>query len=396
MFRNNRFSSDVVAEVGEQTQASWKPNLRRIQKGLFSKDGSLSSNDYASTAAASNGPPNTTLQDKDAYLTRKTSLVSSGYAPRRAATVSKPRTSDSRDPKAFTFLKSSASASKSRTRQHRPTESQGGLLVESRISNQQGNKPYVPKHAASGFSRSTQRQKGPQGLPSSPSTPAVLPYIPTHAASDFSKIKLPTKMTEADPKPIVASPTTIEDASNDYQLFLAAARAAAARNYNTTGVISPNKPKPCPQVSEKMKEIVSKHQETVRQRAISISQQSAMSSKPASILDKVGEYIKPSRTPSIYSQRTRQTDDKGSVKGSVKGSMGTDRAGKWSRTTSIRRSLSCERDCLDERQNALRAPGRKKALRLLGLEEDQDLKGRPSMSSPRSSVAPVIPSPFRR
>ncbi|KUJ07003.1 uncharacterized protein LY89DRAFT_375047 [Mollisia scopiformis] len=328
MFRSSsRSQSDPVAASSEASQPStWRPSLRGIKKGLFSnKDDPQSSKDPRIGTAATTGPPlSASLQEADAYLTRTTSFVSSGYGPSKASSFKRSQTTrgreqprTSREPlgsKGFTLIKQSGS----RSQRHRPTESQGGLLCDLVDLDQQETGPYIPKHAASDFSKST-RQKNQGQIVIQPSS---TPYTPTHAASDFSKIKLAPKMADAAATPIqsrdaapITPPAKLDD-SNDYQVFLAAARQAAARTYNTTGVMSPNRPKPCPQVSQKMKEIVAKHQETVRQRATSVSQQS-VASKPASIFDKVGEYIKPSRAESVYSQRTGYSDEKSSTMGSV-------------------------------------------------------------------------------
>ncbi|CZR63267.1 uncharacterized protein PAC_13164 [Phialocephala subalpina] len=357
MFRNStRCHVDPVEVSSGASQASpWRPTLRRIKRGLFSnRENPLLSEDHAGAGPAMTTDPqlNQSLQDADAYLSRTASFVSFGNGPRKVpafSSRSRSRTTRSRErPKGpkeplrsrtFTFTKQSSSGS--RSRRHRPTESQGGLLANNLIDDdeQEITGPYIPKHAASDFSKSTKQHKAKEPK----RTPSTTAYTPKHAASDFSKLKLAPKMADTPSQTPRSAPQQAskavpitppnEDDNNDFQLFLAQARAAAARTYNTTGVISPNKSRP--QVSSKMQQIVAKHQETVRQPAISISQQS-VASKPTSIFDKVGEYIKPSKPESMYSQRTGfSMDDKSSMNAQERrGIVGSRARGSFRRSRS--------------------------------------------------------------
>ncbi|KAF8861731.1 hypothetical protein BDZ45DRAFT_687276 [Acephala macrosclerotiorum] len=373
MFRNSsRSHADPVEVLSGASQTSpWRPTLRRIKRGLFSnKDSSHLSEDHPRirSAATTTQPLSESLDETDAHLSRTASFESFGNGTEKVSTLSsRSRTTRSRErpkkglkqplsSKSFTFRPSS---SRSRSRRHRPTESQGRLLDSDMTAlnyphQQEITGPYIPKHAASDFSKSTKQQKAKEPK----RTPSTTAYTPTHAASDFSKLKLAPKMADAPqqtlkPAPQQSSkPASItpaaqkEEENSDYQIFLAQARAAAARTYNTTGVISPNKA--CPQVPAKMQQIAAKHQETIRQRAISISQQS-VASKPASIIDKVSEYIKPSRPESLGSQRTRFSLDDKSIQ---------ERGGKPGASASIRRSRSRERGNTKEKREGKGIPHR--------------------------------------
>ena len=165
----------------------------------------------------------------------------------------------------------------------------------------------------------------------------ITAYVPKHAASDFSQMNLPTKIYRDDPlirsrrnslqagDPLSVRPAVFEpnEDSTDYQNFLAESPAAEARTYRSRPIL-PSLKTTTPQVSQIMNEITANHHASMREPARSISQRSA-TSKPVSrggnIFDRVGEYIKPSRPESVYSQRTGYTsflgDDKSSFKGSV-------------------------------------------------------------------------------
>ncbi|KAE8450416.1 hypothetical protein EG329_006491 [Mollisiaceae sp. DMI_Dod_QoI] len=271
MFRSSsRTHAEPVALSGGATQASpWRPTIRKIKQGLFSsKDDPLSSGDHpcTGTTVTTTQPLNETPQEADASLSRTASF---GSRPTKVSTLARTRTTRSRErskgssevpnSKGFVFIKRSASVSRSKSRKHRPTESQGALLhdlTDSDCLGQLGTiTPYIPKHAASDFSKSTKQQKTQELAPPQSST---TPYTPTHAASDFSKIRLAPKIADANPTPAKSrGPSLQQEENNDYQLFLAAARAAAARTYNTTGVISPNRA--CPPASSNMRAIIAKY-----------------------------------------------------------------------------------------------------------------------------------------
>jgi hypothetical protein len=160
--------------------------------------------------------------------------------------------------------------------------------------------------AAADFSKTSHlRQTPPQEREQKRPVAAGAAYVPKHAASDFSKMKLPSKVEHDQPlQPgdnVTIRPTTYEpsDGFTDYQNFIASARITAARTYNSHGIWSPNKA--TPKVSRVMDDIMANHNAGVRlQRTVSASNRSSIP-RPVSgvsVFGKVGDYIKPTRPES--------------------------------------------------------------------------------------------------
>lgn len=218
------------------------------------------------------------------------------------------------------------------------------------------------KHAAMDLFRST-RQKKPSSQTEDrqcelqPSTN----YVPTHAATDFSRMNIIPKVGAYDPlqeftqslnidAPLTIRPTPHETTpdSTDFQNFLKESRQAAITNTNsrwdkTTAL----------HASHIEDEITPNHYATRREQAMSISHRST-DSKPAnrgrarSFVGMVGEYIKPTRSESVYGQSTAYLfhggDDRSSMRGSVPTGQESSET-RWSKVTRpIRRSWSRDRD----------------------------------------------------
>jgi hypothetical protein len=136
-------------------------------------------------------------------------------------------------------------------------------------------------------------------------------YVPKHAASDFSKMKLPLKVDHNQPfQPgdnvtIRHAAYVPSDEFTDYQNFIASARITAARTYNSHGIWSPNNA--TPKTSKVMDDIMANHNADVRlQRKISASKRSSIP-RPVSgtsVFEKVGDYIKPARPESEVMNET--------------------------------------------------------------------------------------------
>jgi hypothetical protein len=189
---------------------------------------------------------------------------------------------------------------------------------------------YIPEHLSSGFSKTTEqrrpqqrerefteftaadfsktnhlRQTPPQDREQRRPVAAGAAYIPKHAASDFSKMKLPPKVDHTQPlQPgdnVTIRPAAYEpsDEFTDYQNFIASARITAASTYNSHGIWSPNNA--TPKTSKIMDDMMANHNADVGlQRTIPASKRSSIP-RPvsgASVFEKVGDYIKPARPES--------------------------------------------------------------------------------------------------
>lgn len=178
-------------------------------------------------------------------------------------------------------------------------------------------------------------------------------YAAKHAASDFASMNMmpavdPTKLNKFShahiqferPAIIVLSPNIPPVDSTDYQKFLEESRKSASRP-----VKPPMERERRSEVSKVMDEITARHHTNMRERAISQMSAKNRPGRPPSFVEKLGEYIKPTRPGSVYSQKSLfEGDDKCSLKGSV--TTGQERwERRWSRVgDSLRRSFSRDRD----------------------------------------------------
>lgn len=262
---------------------------------------------------------------------------------------------------------------------------------------------YIPRHAASDFSRmnmapiinvqhTRSRSARPKSayisradlsvdpMPNSDNLPnasvpatkkALKPrpksaYIPRHAAVDFSKIVVPKLSPEDplvqqyaqhiinfdEPADILLNPNDPLPHSTEFQNFIAQSKIEAAR---------PRVSRWDRQRSSEVYRLADDNnaKNAARMRARSVGQRSIKSvntrrsmsrGRAPSFVEKVGEYIKPTRPQSIYTQYAPSFygDDKGSGSEST-GSMATTGQERWDRRwsrvgTSIRRSFSQSRN----------------------------------------------------
>jgi hypothetical protein len=232
----------------------------------------------------------------------------------------------------FNFIKRSLSKSKQRASGSDTASlvAEPNWRIE-RESEPKGLRPtsaiYIPGHLSSSFSKTTEqrrpqqrereltestaadfsktshlRQTPPQDREQRRHVAAGAAYVPKHAASDFSKMKLPPKVDHNQPlQPgdnVTIRPAAYEpsDEFTDYQNFIASERITAARTYNSHGIWSPNNA--TPKTSKVMDNIMASHNADVRlQRTISVSKRSTIP-RPvsgASVFGKVGDYVKPAR-----------------------------------------------------------------------------------------------------
>jgi hypothetical protein len=164
---------------------------------------------------------------------------------------------------------------------------------------------------------------------------------------------------------LVTSP--LPSPGNDYQTFLEASRKAARRISSTRW----DREQTDPGVWEVMDDITRTAPSPggPRERPasrVSVARPPSRGGKPlsraGSIIERVGEYIKPTRLESAYSQGIRYGDDKDSV-GSG-GKEGESEKKRWSISGSIRRSFSQNR----ERQKLERQKRRSEPPTAMGLQ----------------------------
>ncbi|KAG4428101.1 hypothetical protein IFR05_016413, partial [Cadophora sp. M221] len=353
--------------------SNWRPALRRIKKGLFSKSAVPENSDIGkpegtysasgrplleihqqclnerkarpSTARPSTARPSTARQAEIPFEQGPSSRNPNVLRKQRPVPMG-PR--EPKEPSTFNFVKRSLSRSSSRRRSIQ--EPREPIFVMRDITKDEveiisagapSTAAYIPRHAASDFQKQSSNQQTPQQQqqqqPQNVSIPARKPvptssksaaYQPKHAASDFSKLKLPFNL---DPNGLAQNPSSDPSTtkphllpshippaeSDDYQRFLKASRLAAAGNYNSYGVISSSNF--TPKTSQMMQEIISNRQSMERERAYAMSQRSTASrpvSRSGSIFDRVADYVRPNRAGSIRTQRTGFTslDGEGSLR----------------------------------------------------------------------------------
>jgi hypothetical protein len=166
--------------------------------------------------------------------------------------------------------------------------------------------------SAANFSKPSHlRQTPPRDREQRRPVAAGAAYVPKHAASDFSKMKQFPKSDYDHPlqpgDSVTIRPAAYEpsDESTDYQNFIASARITTARTYNSHGIWSPNVA--TSKASRVMDDIIANHNLDVRlQRTTSASKRSS-TARPvssASVFGKVGHYLKPPRPESGTTDET--------------------------------------------------------------------------------------------
>lgn len=242
---------------------------------------------------------------------------------------------------------------------------------------------YVPTHAASDFYRITSRNDPPafDGRIGLPQLPVLAKPLPDEPVSDhIGTITTPLDDNSTPPLELIQPP----DNTTDFQTFLLESKIVAARNCmaNSNTMVSDraSESRQYKRSSRIMDDIMSTHQKNLC-KAPSIDQRTMMSrtSKRGSILEKVHDYIKPPRAPSVYSSYSVNENSHPASRGSYYANMRWDdgashmdteedrgRGGsRWSRVGgSIRRSFSRDRDeegdVAKERARAVRTAKRKK------------------------------------
>ncbi|KAH7355090.1 hypothetical protein BKA65DRAFT_475552 [Rhexocercosporidium sp. MPI-PUGE-AT-0058] len=349
--------------------SNWRPALRRIKKGLFSKSAAVPENSDIGkpegTFSATGRPlleiHQQRLNERNARpSTARQAETQSGQQPgirnANANVLRKQRPvpmgpREPNEPSRFNFVQ--RSMSRSGTRRKSMQEPREPIFVMRDVKRDEveiisagapSTAAYIPRHAASDLLKLKNNQQ--QNNSSSPSRkpvptqtrPKTAAYEPKHAASDFSKLNLPfnldsnglaqypsdpitsthtntTKTTTANPHIIPSQNPDSE--RDDYQRFLKASRLAAAGNYNSYGVVSSKNF--TPKTSQLMQDYISNRQSMERERAYAISQRSSASrpvSRAGSIFDRVAEYVKPGRAGSVRTQRAGFTglDGEGSFR----------------------------------------------------------------------------------
>ena len=387
MFRNSIRSygepegiSPVPFEVsGTPRQNSiWRPTLRRIKRGLFPNKSPLEPNsnetgpNYTTSNLPCNGKNQQWLHNTKPVTTSCGDRVTSRHIQPSGldANTSRECTQGSRElnkSRGFNLIKRSLSKSKQRAF----GSDTASLVAEPNWRIERESEPeqirptsaiYIPGHVSSGFSKTTERrpqqrereltestaadfsktshlrQTPPQDREQRRPVAAGAAYVPKHAASDFSKMKLPPKadhdqpLQPGDNVTVRPAPYEPSDEFTDYQNFIASARITAARSYNSHGIWRPNNA--TPKTSKVMDDIMANHNADVRlQRTISASKRSSVP-RPvsgASVFEKVGDYIKPTRPESRVMDET--TTNRNSA-------VGLQRAISVSRRSTVPRPMS--------------------------------------------------------
>jgi hypothetical protein len=342
MFRVIHKAHDrIIADRGSedtgfsQYASNWKPNLRRIKKGLLSL-GHTSHFDrrYTKENYATSRPVGLGIYKTEEHVSKPTIKDSTPrYVPDKAVdsySLQRPRPKGPRDPntsKGFKFLQRTLSTPKKPPHNKSPRVS---VDIEQKSSDKSdgdggaqrpGTAPNIPQQVAADFFSNPEWKESRKPKP----PPHLIPYTPRNPVFDFPKTQLPTQHDQ--------TYLTVNE-SNDYQDFLTTSRIAASHTHNIHGVIRPNKYSP-------PKTTTTDHN-LANHRASMTSFQSSSTSIPVRrsgyLPEKPPEYHKHRPRDSVYSQRT--LDDKASYTGS---SYTQD--DRWSRDGyHLSKSLSIDRD----------------------------------------------------
>ncbi|CZS89102.1 uncharacterized protein RAG0_00558 [Rhynchosporium agropyri] len=323
---------------------SWRPALRKIKSGLFSKSATPENSDTGKPKGPCTATGRSLLEIHQQCLNERNARRQDGapqsptspgpYDGQNFTTLRDRRSvlmgpTSPKDLTTFSRIKRlSIKSSSGKTPPHSPREP---IFVMRDIGKQEveiisAGAPQTvtsPRTLASGFRESLSSEE--KILSSISSQEPVLTKSPTTsvasqpqpAAADSAKLNLPFDLdfnglaqppssTKSDRSSSESPSKRPSDAEiDDYQRFISTSRQAAGRSYNSHVIM--NSTDFTPQTSAMMQEIFTNNQTVGRDRGSVYSRRSTASrpaSRPGSIFDRVTDYVKPQGHARMRSQGT--------------------------------------------------------------------------------------------
>lgn len=290
-----------------QKGSKWRPALRKIKDGIFSRKGS-SRPDISSPGAPL--PLNETnrqrldqrIQPSTGAEDTRNSFHSSFRESSRTAVSSQSSqcSVELEDSKAYNFFRRRFSiptkVEAAKNEHIRPEQHERGYTNIARPS----SSAYAPEYPGNPWEHDPSMHK--------PSTAA---YIPQHAASDFERsigrpqqvnthVSRKEQTTWPPPEPdhlvnVTAAVVESDDSSGDFQEFLAQVRAEEAKIVESSRLHSPNKILPTP-TEKRTTGIEANYCLTVKDRPTTST---PSASRRGSLFERVAEYVKPGEIGSV-------------------------------------------------------------------------------------------------